>query len=103
MIVAGNSPLATTNAVGFVNLETYPSTCQPLPNYPLTAYGLGGIFYDGSPLVCGGYTPSPSNTINDICYKLISGSWVSGYHLFQAIANFGGMAMFQVASEISTH
>jgi len=98
MIVAGYSSAGQTNAVGFVNLETYPSTCQPLPAYPLTVDGLSGIFFDGSPLVCGGQTNSPSLIYNDICFKLKYGSWVSDFRLLKGISHFGGMAMFQLAS-----
>ncbi len=71
MVATGN-PWKEAVKTEIIDLNSYESKCNNLPDFPLSLRGsTGGYVSDSSPLICGGYDKN-DHTMSD-CY-VIDGS-----------------------------
>ena len=56
--------------VEFVDLSGQLRTCNKPAAFPDNVdWGQVGAFFDGSPIVCGGYENDPANEFRSVCYR----------------------------------
>ncbi len=74
---SGLTPNGFTTEVEVIDLSDSGLICENLSGYPQeTLSPIGGRFYDGKPLVCGGH--SATTFFSDCFYLENDGTWVQG-------------------------
>jgi len=69
------------NIVNVIDLESTSTNCSTVAAYPAKLYGsFGGLGFDSSPIICGGYSTTYSNK----CYAMKNGNWTPAFNLTEA-------------------
>jgi hypothetical protein len=70
-----------STVIDVIDLESSFTNCSAVPAFPNKTYGaFGGLGFNSSPVVCGGYLSSTSNK----CFSFQNGGWSSAFSLTQA-------------------